>query len=152
MSEDDLNVEVRLSQIDNYKFLVDFGLPNVDKLKVDEDPPLGKGEGADPSRLLGAAISQCMLSSLLFCIQKSRARVDKLESVATLHFGRDEDKRLRIIKVDLKITANVPESEKTKIERCLPIFDKFCTVSQSVRKGIPVDLEVKLSKTEKGGA
>jgi uncharacterized OsmC-like protein len=142
MSEDESEFEVRLTQIEGYSFKIDFGLDGVASLIGDEDPPLGRNAGPDPSRLLGAAIAQCTLSSLLFCMQKSRANVRGLNATARLRFGRNEKKRLRITGVDLKIGAGASESDRSKLERCLPIFQDFCTVSQSVEAGIPITVEI----------
>ena len=142
MSEDESEFEVRLTQIEGHSFKIDFGLDGVAPLIGDEDPPLGKNTGPDPSRLLGAAVAQCTLSSLLFCMQKSRADVRGLTATARLRFGRNEEKRLRITGIDLRIDVNASESERSKLERCLPIFQDFCTVSQSVKAGIPVTIEM----------
>ncbi len=142
MSEDESEFEVRLTQIEGYSFKIDFGLEGVAPLVGDEDPPLGRNAGPDPSRLLGAAIAQCTLSSLLFCMQKSRGEVKGLKAIVTLRFGRNEKKRLRITGIDLKIDAEASESDRSKLERCLPIFQDFCTVSQSVEAGIPITIEI----------
>ena len=146
MSEDESEFEVRLTQIEGYSFKIDFGLNGVAPLIGDEDPPLGKNAGPDPSRLLGAAIAQCALSSLLFCMQKSRADLRGLKAIARLRFGRNEKKRLRITGIDLMIDADASESDRSKLERCLPIFQEFCTVSQSVKAGIPIKIELMSEK------
>ncbi|HUW43228.1 MAG TPA: OsmC family protein, partial [Thermoplasmata archaeon] len=125
MSDDESEVEVRLSRIEDYSFKIDFGLNGVAPLIGDEDPPLGKNAGPDPSRLLGAAIAQCTLSSLLFCMQRSRADVTELKAIAKLRFGRNEKKRIRITGIELRIEANASESDRSKLERCLPIFQDF---------------------------
>lgn len=130
---------------------MDFGLEGIPKLVVDEDPPAGKNGGPDPSRLLAASIAHCRLSSLLFCLEKSRAKVNDLSSSVKVRFGRDENKRLRVISIDSVIEADVPESERTKFERCVPLYEQFCTVSESVKKGIPITTEVRLKTGRKGG-
>jgi len=142
MTDNQQKVTVRLKQQERYRFSVDFGFEDVGEFLVDEDPPLGKAEGPDPSRLLGAAIAHCMLSSLLYCLDKSRSKVDNLEATANVNFGRNEENRLRINSIDLDIRAKVPDTEISKIERCKGIFDKFCTVSQSVQKGIPIKFDL----------
>lgn len=139
---------VKLTQIERYNFRVDFGLPGVGPLTGDEDPPLGKNAGPDPSRMLAASVAQCTLSSLLFCMEKSRANVDGLSATAKVRFGRNEEKRLRITGIDLIVDAHVPEEEKHKIERCLPIFQDFCTVTQSVKSGIPVSVDLRVNEKE----
>lgn len=146
MTDKESEVEINIQQIKDYQFSVDFGLQNVPLLMVDEDPPLGEGNGPDPSRLLGAAVANCMLASLLFCLQKSRTVVNDLNAKLIIQFGRNGNKRLRIKAIDLEITVDLPDKELSKLERCRGIFEDFCTVSASVRTGIPVKVDIKAEK------
>ena len=149
MSDIETTIEINTQRIKDYQFSVDFGLPNVPLLIVDEDPPLGEGSGPDPSRLLGAAVSNCMLASLLFCLQKSRVIVNDLSAKLKIQFSKDENKKLRIKSLDLEITADLPDSESSKFERCRGIFEDFCTISGSVRAGILVNVNVKAGNMSK---
>ena len=58
------SVELRL--LDGYKFEIDFG--EAGQLFSDETPPLGEGTGPNPSRLLAAAVANCLAASLLFAV------------------------------------------------------------------------------------
>jgi uncharacterized OsmC-like protein len=146
MSGEEKEYTVKVTRIDGYRFEVDFGLGGAAKLLVDEDPPLGRNEGPDPSRLLAASMIHCTLSSLLFCMEKSKAKVNGLEASAKIRFGRDEDKRLRIIGIDMVANVSVPKGDKARLERCKSIFQDYCTVTQSVKKGIPMSTEIKLTE------
>lgn len=148
MSEDEYSVEIGIMRETDYKFIVDFQIEGVEELTVDEDPPIGRNEGPDPSRLLGAAVAQCMMSSLVFCMNKSHSRMNSLDGTAKIKFGRNEENRLRIIGIDLSINAGIAENEEGKLERCIPIFERFCTVTESIRKGIPVTLSIKTHKSD----
>jgi uncharacterized OsmC-like protein len=151
MCADEMSVTVELKQKDRYRFLADFGLPNVPPLEVDEDPPLGCNSGPDPSRLLAVAVAHCMVSSLLFCLEKSRIGVKGIDARAKAYFGRNEENRLRINRIELKITAEIPDNEKANIDRCKSIFEKYCTVSQSIRSGIPIEYSLDVVAGQKGG-
>jgi len=142
MCADEMSVSVELQQQEKYRFIVDFGLPKAHPLEVDEDPPLGNNSGPDPSRLLAAAAAHCMASSLLFCLEKSRIDVKGLNVRAKAYFGRNEDKRLRIARIELRLNVEIPENEKANIERCRTIFEKYCTISQSIKSGIPIDVMI----------
>lgn len=144
MNGDEKEYAIRVKRLEGYKFEVDFGSEYGDKMIVDEDPPLGTNGGPDPSRLLAASIAHCTLSSLLFCMQKSRAEVDGMEATANIRFGRDENKRLRINSISIVASVSVPEGEKARLDRCIPIFQDYCTVSESVKKGIKISTEIKL--------
>jgi len=142
MSDEEMVFEIRISRERGYQFKVDFELENVPSLIVDEDPPLGEGFGPDPSRLLGAAMAHCLTSSFLFCMQKSRANVGEVSAIVRIEFGRNEKKRLRISGIDVTIHAEVSGEDRSKLERCLPLFREFCTVSESVRNGVPIRVEI----------
>ena len=148
MADEDSKFEISIKREGGYRFTVDFQMPRVENLMVDEDPPLGKGEGPDPSRMIGAALLQCLSSSLIFCMDKSHARIDSLDGTATVRFGRNNEKRLRIAGIDIEIDVGISDEEKSKLERCKPIFEKFCTVTESVKAGIPVSLEIKTHKSD----
>ena len=59
---------VQLRLLDGYKFEIDFG--DAGQIWSDEPPPLGGGEGPNPSRLLAAAVANCLAASLLFAVRK----------------------------------------------------------------------------------
>ena len=54
-----------------------------------------------------------------------------------------ETGRLRIGKIKVEIEPDFDGADAAKIERCLGIFEDYCVVTQSVRKGIDVSVEVK---------
>ena len=62
MDGQDFSIDLALNGA--YEMEVDFGLPGVDTLTVDEPLPLGGGEGPNPARLLAAAVGSCMSASL----------------------------------------------------------------------------------------
>jgi len=136
MTDETREFEISVEREKGYQFRVDFGLENVKDLLVDEDPPLGEGLGPDSSRLLAAAVSQCMMSSLLFCLQKSRAETQGMKANTRMSFKRNQEGRLRIRGIDISIEISV--EEESKFERCQSIFENFCTVTQSIKNGIPV--------------
>lgn len=149
MSDGEKEFLIKVVRLDGYRFEIDFGLDGAERLLMDEDPPHGHNEGPDPSRLLAASIAHCTLSSLLFCMEKSRATVKSIEATAKIKFGRDENKRQRITGVEMIARISVPDSDKAKLERCLPIFRDYCTVTESVKRGIPVSTEIKLVEEDK---
>ena len=57
-----------LEQQDDYAFLIRFDTPGAAPLLSDEPEPLGRGTGPNPSRLLAAAVANCLSASLLFAL------------------------------------------------------------------------------------
>ena len=142
MSEVVGEFKITIDQIDNYKFQVDFGDEKLSPVRVDEPPPLGEGSGPNPSRLLAAAIGSCLSASLLFCISKRRIGVKNIRAEVKAQSIRDENRRLRIGKVEVVLHPEIAPEDRQKVTRCLEIFEDFCTVTQSVRNGIDVDVHV----------
>ena len=132
MAQNGLVVEI--TQLEDFRFTVHF--PQAD-LMTDEPPPTGAGSGPQPSELLAAAVANCLMASLLFCLKKSHAASAPLRARAEGHTGRDATGRLRITGIDVTLVA--PDATP----RCLSLFENYCTVTQSVRAGIPIAVTVK---------
>lgn len=128
---------------EGYRFLVDFDQEAVPALVLDEPAPLGAGSGPNASRLLAAAAGNCLSASLLFCARKGRIETGPIRTKITVHSGRNERGRLRIVRVQAEIDPQLPEAEKPKALRCLDLFEDYCVVTQSIRQGIPVEVTVK---------
>jgi uncharacterized OsmC-like protein len=132
----------RLKLLQGYEFKVDFGVEGVPELVVDEMKPVGEGMGPNPTRLLSAAVGHCLSSSLLFCLHKARVTVKALETTVKSNEERNEEGRLRVRSLDVQIRLDVNEADKSRVDRCLAIFENYCTVTQSVRKGVEVNVTV----------
>ncbi len=137
------SIETKLELLDGYKFRAEFDAANVPSLVVDEMEPLGKGSGPNPSRMLSAAVGHCLSSSLLYCLNKAKVRVKKLNTIVRANIERNEKGYLRITGLDVQIHLDVNEEDKLRVPRCLAIFENYCTVTQSVRKGIEVKVNIK---------
>lgn len=138
----DNTLTVTVTQQENYRFLVDFGA-GLPQLLADEPAPLGEGTGPDPSRLLLAAVANCLCASLLFALKKFKQDAGAITATVTATTGRNENNRLRIVGIDAVLGFARPADGILHLERILGQFDDFCTVSQSVRQGIPLRLEVR---------
>ena len=148
MSDESVNT-VTLTLKENYEFLATFeNFPDVAPILLDEPPPLGGAKGPNASAILGAAVGNCLAASLLFCLRRSRVEVADAEVKVDVHVARSEKGRLRITGVDVAITpALAPGHDPAKYERCLELFEDFCVITQSVRKGIPVEVKVNPRQT-----
>lgn len=132
---------VRLSQVRDYQFDNVFG-EGVPVLRADEPPPMGQGQGPTPTQLLAAAVGNCLSSSLLFALRKFKQQPEPLSCEVRAEVGRDADKRLRVQRLSATLSLGVPARTLEHLDRVLDSFENFCTVTQSVRRGIPVDVSV----------
>jgi organic hydroperoxide reductase OsmC/OhrA len=138
---DEFTIAIR--QVENFEFEVHFDKEEYAPLRMDEPEPLGRDAAPNASRVLAAAIGNCLTASLLFCTRKARVELGQAETRVRVQVGRNEHGRLRIASVEVEIDPHFPPGEREKAERCLKLFEDFCVVTQSVREGIPVQVRVK---------
>jgi organic hydroperoxide reductase OsmC/OhrA len=134
---------VKLDRVGGYQFQLDLGQPGVVPLVVDEPPPLGEGAGPSASRLLAAAVGNCLSASALYCLQRAHIDVQAMHTEIDVTLTRNEKGRLRIGGIAVRMEPEVAEADISRMNRCLEIFEDFCVVTQSVREGIAVDVSVR---------
>lgn len=136
-------VTVSIELLEGYQFLVDFHMDGVPVLVMDEPAPLGAGHGPNAARVLAAAIANCLSASALFCLRKAHVEVRGMRTSATASLVRGERGRLRVGAVNVQIQPETAPADTGRIGRCLELFEDYCVVTQSVRAGLPVSVEVK---------
>lgn len=137
--QDSPQFSVQLSLVEGYKFLVDFG--DMGQLFSDEPPPLGLGEGPNPTRLLAASVANCLAASLIFAIRKFKEDPGKVTAEVTGTLERQQG-RWRVAKLKVRLQLGSSVDAIPHLERALLQFEDFCVVTQSVRQGIAVQVEV----------
>ncbi|MFN8572405.1 MAG: OsmC family protein [Gemmatimonadaceae bacterium] len=147
---DTFRVTVTLEQ--GYQFRVDPGMDGAEGFLIDEPPPLGKGAGPNPARVLASAMASCLGASFLFCLRKAQVEVTSLKVIADGHMVRDAKKRLRVGGIDIRLEPVFADPVQGRVERCQSIFEDFCVVTESVRHGIPVAVAVTPSTPSPAGA
>lgn len=133
--------QVHLRQQQDYQFQVDFG-DGLPSLIADEPAPLGQGTGPSPVQLLISAVGSCLSSSLLFALRKFKQTPEPLLCTVSAEVGRNPEGRLRVLGLNVVLTLGVPAARLEHLERVLGQFEAFCTVTESVRQGIPVTVSV----------
>ncbi len=135
------NVTVTVTRQEDYRFLVEFG-PQYATLIADEPIPVGDDTGPSPQHLLAASIANCLCASLTFACRKYHEDPGEFSASVTCEIGRNEKKRLRVTGIEVSITLNGALETMPHLERALASFEDFCTVTESVRQGIPVRVGV----------
>ncbi len=139
---DEKQLTVTMERINNFEFKVKFE-PHMAELLMDEPTPLGADKGPNASRVLSAAIGNCLTASLLFCLQKARIEVGAVKTEVATAIHRTEKGRLRIGGSAVAITMDIGAEAPNRMGQCIRLFEDFCVVTQSVRNGIPVSVKVK---------
>jgi organic hydroperoxide reductase OsmC/OhrA len=131
-----------LTFTNGYEFTVDFARPGVAPLVVDEWPPIGAGHGPSPARLLATAVGHCLASSFLFCVRKSHIEVTAMTVRVEGTTVRNARGRLRVGGLRVRLAPGVRAEDRERLARCVEVFEDFCIVTQSVRGGLDVQVEV----------
>lgn len=134
-------IRVELSQRHDYRFDIAFG-DEMPLLTSDEPAPLGTGLGPSPVQMLCAAVGNCLSDSLLFACRKFKQLPEPIQCAVTAEVGRNSDNRLRVLRMNAQIRLGVLAASLEQLDRVLEQFEEFCTVTQSVREGIPISVEV----------
>jgi organic hydroperoxide reductase OsmC/OhrA len=131
---------IELEQVDQFEFLVRFDKESFPPVRADEPPPLGHDVAPNASRYLAAAVGNCLSASLVFCAKRAGHPVAHIRTSVLVRLVRNDQRRLRVGQMEVSIHA--PEADSAALAKCLPTFEDFCVVTQSVRHGIPVRVSV----------
>jgi len=145
---DDVTITLELRK--GYQFTVDFGDEALPPLLMDEPPPVGEGAGPNATRMLAAAVGNCLAASAMFCLRKARIDVQSMQASVRVTEGRNEQGRLRITAIDVTLHPHVAEADRSRMSHCLEIFEDYCVVTQSVRGGIDVQVTVEPAASPHG--
>lgn len=139
MSQKVHEVELHVVQKDAFRFEIAFD-EGYEAIAMDEPPPLGKASAPNAVRILGAAIGNCLAASLVFCLGRRGAKVTNgVSARVNLEVVRNEERRLRVGQVRVSLTVPEDVAEEA-LEACRSTFEDFCTVTASIRQGIPVEV------------
>ena len=134
---------VELRFVRGYEFVANFkDGERIESIACDEPPPLGEGSGPNAAALLAAAIGDCLASSFAFCLRKVRLEPVDLTANVVAHVAPNEQGRSRISGIDVELVPQLQEPDAARLDRCERLFEDFCTVTESVRRGIPINVTV----------
>ena len=134
-------ISVTLTQQQDYRFDIRFD-DNMPVLTSDEPAPLGTGLGPSPVQLLCASVGNCLSDSLLFALRKFKQAPEPLRCEVQAQVGRNTDGRMRVLKMVATLHLGVSAAKLEQLERVLGQFEGFCTMTQSVGQGIPIQVWV----------
>ena len=134
-------IEVNLKQERDYRFAIEFG-PGVPVLHGDEAPPLGAGSGPTPVQLLAAAVGNCLSDSLYFALAKFKQDPQGIATQVSATIDRNAEGRMRVTRMQVSVKLGAVAAAIDHLNRVLAQFEGFCTVTQSVGQGIPIEVSV----------
>jgi organic hydroperoxide reductase OsmC/OhrA len=107
----------------------------------DEPDPVGENSGPSTPALLASALAHCLSASLLEALRHSHLEVLGCETDAVAIVRPNQDGNPRIDRVDVTIRPRLTE-RSPRMQRCAEVFENHCTVTQSVRQGVDVRVQV----------
>ncbi len=111
----------------------------IDDTHIDEVDMLGP----NPSRMLGLALLGCLSASFIFCLKKKNLTLDNLSAEAELTIARNEKGFWRVMKVDVDINIKISDpATRKRADQCKKMFEQYCIVTQAVREGIDVEVNL----------
>jgi len=134
--------EVALERDENFVFTVDFHQDGVPSLRVDEPAPLGEGRGPNATRLLAAAVGNCLAASFLYCLGRRGFDPESVKATVRGRLIRNLQNRLRVEELRVRLDVDTEGADPNRVSRCLEVFEDYCVVTESVRRGIDVLVEV----------
>ena len=138
-----LDYKVDLRFVRGYEFVATFAdNEKLPPIVFDEPAPLGEGSGPNAAAVLAAAIGNCLAASFAFCLRKVRLEPVDLTAAVVAHVARNEQGRFRISGIDVELSPEVLEQDRSRLDRCERLFEDFCVVTESVRRGIPVNVKI----------
>jgi uncharacterized OsmC-like protein len=143
MSDAEQTIQISLEQTEDYEFKVRFDDTAIPDLTTDETSPLGHDAGPNPSRLLAAAVANCLAASLLFALRKYKNAPGTLGAHAKATLTRNEHGRWRVTRIAVDLQLADAAASLEHLDRVIAQFEDFCIVTQSVRQGIEVDVAVR---------
>jgi uncharacterized OsmC-like protein len=143
MAEQPRTATAHVQLMEGYRFSATFpDVAHASAVTLDEPAPLGTASGPTPAGLLGAAIGGCLSASLTLCPNKARIEPDAVNAHVTVRMGRNDSGRVRIEAIDVDLTPCLAGADDARFERCKALYEDFCIVTESVRHGIPVNVQI----------
>jgi len=139
-----LKTKVGISLEKDMIFKCDLGEMKVKDCYIDDT---NKNEvdmlGLNPSRMLAMALLGCLSSSFIFCLKKRNFSIEDLSAIAEITVARNEKGFWRVKKVDVDIDIKIDDPDTRKrADLCKKMFEQYCVVTQAVREGINVEVNV----------
>ena len=101
------------------------------------------GSGSNPEELLAAAASACFSMALSGNLEKNGTPPTRIETSGACTIEKVEDK-MTVTRIDLTVTATVPNADKATFDRLVEETRTGCPVSRAL-KAVPISVKASLA-------
>ena len=138
-------VGIKLDDLDSQMiFKCDLGNMKVKDCYIDEEHHEEVNMvGPNPSRMLALGVLGCLSASYIFCLQKKKLSLNDYKAEAEAIISRNKKGFLRVKEINVKLIPKTDNPDVIKrMEQCKKMFEQYCTVTESVRAGIQVNVAI----------
>ena len=143
-NQEERRFTVNLTQTKNYQFVSqasEDGHPHGKPYVSDEPDPIGDNAGPSTPALLATALGHCLSAALIEALRHSHVDVLGCDTDATAVVRPNEEGLPRIDHVDVTVKPRLAQ-RNPRMNRCAEVFEKHCTVTSSVKRGLDVRVRV----------
>lgn len=137
----EVSYEVKVEWVEGFK--LKLKVKDFPEILLDEPPEMGGTDtGPCPISLFAASIASCLLASYLYCAKKARVKLREAHATAKAETEWEKGRmRIKRVHVKMELTPAGSISEK-RAKLCSKVFRQFCIVTESVIRGVPVEVEI----------
>ena len=138
-------VKVGLKLQENLLFKCELGNVKMQDLYIDErNKKKTEKIGPSPIKLLALSVLGCLAVCFEFCLQKKGFTLSDLDGRAEVTFTRKDKEFWRIRKIDIDLLPKIDNTEMRKsVAQCKNLFEQHCIISESLRKGMEINVNLK---------
>lgn len=104
----------------------------------------GDEKGANPEELIAAAHAACYSMALASTLEKKGYKPKRVDTNATCSLVSKEGGGFEIKKMQLNVRGEVPDLDEATFKRIAVEADKGCPVSNLLRGGLDIQIDVQL--------
>ena len=125
----------------DYEQIVDFHLPGVAVLGLDERPPTGNGWGPSPAHLVGAALGACLADGLLSWLREQGIEADDMRTDVTGSFAHDADGQRRIGRMTVRLSPIIKSARPAAMLAPTALLQRS-VIAQSLGRDVDVQVVI----------
>lgn len=140
----ELSVLVGIKLEEEMTYKCDLGQIRMGDLFIDETHKKYSDKiGPNPTGLLALSVLSCLAASFTFCLKKKKFTLTELKGMAEVVIKRNEKGFWRVKKIDINMTPKIDDPKMRKrANQCKKFFEQYCIISESLRDGFEVNLNL----------
>lgn len=140
--DEEIQIKVVIEQLQDRDFRISFDTGGLGRISFEDLEQVEGGAPGGGYMALAAAIGNCIGTGLIHCLGQAHASPSGLKAVVTGRIGRTGTGPPRLRGLDVQLSADSWMTGPHRVDECLRFFGEYCKVAETVRHGIPVQVQV----------